>query len=70
MCIRYVWLLIVAISIAGCATAITGRNDAPDLAYTAQRPLAETANGVNTFMTQNNSLGDPFYLRIIEIDRV
>lgn len=67
---QVVCVLVLVITLCSCATAITGRNSAPDLSYIARGTLTETANCVNLFMTQNNALNYPFYLRIVEIDRI
>lgn len=66
----YFLLVALVISVTGCASAVTGRNDAPDLSFTTQKSLLKTANCVNSFMSQNNPLGYPFYLRTIEVDHV
>jgi hypothetical protein len=67
---QVVCVFVLVITLCSCATAITGLNNAPDLSYIARGTLTETANCVNLFMTQNNDLNYPFYLRIVEIDRI
>lgn len=66
----YCFIAVIMIVVSGCATAISGRNEAPDVSYKAQGSLTETANCVNGFLTQNNSLEYQFYIRIIQIGQV
>lgn len=56
-------------SLAACATAISARNDPPDVAFTVAGRLNDTLGCVVSHMSETNSFGYPFRAVIVVPDQ-